>query len=42
MKVFVIACIGAIIIAVIGGIWLSSIQEPVDKAYSTMSVRQGA
>ena len=42
MKPFVIACVAAIIIAVIGGLVLDSIQEPVDKAFSTTSVRLGA
>jgi hypothetical protein len=43
MKTFVIACVVAIIIAVIGGLVLSSVQEPVDKAFSSgQSVRLGA
>ncbi len=42
MKTFVMACVVAIIIAVIGGIVLNSVQEPVDKAFSTTSVRLGA
>ena len=42
MKAFVIACVAAIIIAVIGGLVLNSIQEPVDKAFSTTGVRLGA
>ncbi|MGA2565451.1 MAG: hypothetical protein ABSF41_01345 [Pseudolabrys sp.] len=42
MKTFVMACVVAIIIAVIGGIVLNSVQEPVDKAFSTSSVRLGA
>jgi hypothetical protein len=42
MKAFVIACVAAVIIAVIGGVVLNSIQEPVDKAFSTTSVRLGA
>jgi hypothetical protein len=42
MKPFVIACVAAIIIAVIGGLVLDSVQEPVDKAFSTTSVRLGA
>jgi hypothetical protein len=32
----------AVIIAVIGGVVLNSIQEPVDKAFSTSAVRLGA
>jgi len=42
MKTFVMACVVAIIIAVIGGIVLNSVQEPVDKAFSTTGVRLGA
>ena len=42
MKAFVIACVAAIIIAVIGGVVLSSVQEPVDKAFTTSAVRLGA
>ena len=42
MKAFVIACVAAVIIAVIGGVVLNSIQEPVDKAFSTTAVRLGA
>jgi hypothetical protein len=42
MKTFVMACVVAIIIAVIGGIVLNSVQEPVDKAFTTTGVRLGA
>ena len=42
MKTFIIACVAAIIIAVIGGLALNSIQEPVDKAFATSAVRLGA
>lgn len=43
MKTFIIACVAAIIIAIIGGVVLSSVQEPVDKAFtSAQSVRLGA
>ena len=43
MKAFVIACVAAVIIAVIGGVVLNSVQEPVDKAFSSdSSVRLGA
>ena len=42
MKTFIIACVAAIIIAVIGGVVLNSIQEPVDKAFATSAVRLGA
>jgi hypothetical protein len=42
MKTFIIACVAAIIIAVIGGVVLGSVQESADKAFSTTSVRLGA
>jgi hypothetical protein len=43
MKTFVMACVVAIIIAVVGGIVLNSVQEPVDKAFSSATgVRLGA
>jgi hypothetical protein len=42
MKSFIMACVAAIVIAVIGGVVLNSIQEPVDKAYTTSGVRLGA
>ena len=42
MKAFVIACIAAIVIAVIGGVALTSVQKPVDQAFSTPYVRLGA
>jgi len=42
MKAFVIACVAAVIIAVVGGLVLNSVQEPVDKAFSTGAVRLGA
>jgi len=42
MKAFLMACAAAIVIAVIGGVVLSGIQEPVDKAFSTSGVRLGA
>jgi hypothetical protein len=42
MKTFLIACAAAIVIAVIGSVVLGSIQEPVDKAFSTGGVRLGA
>jgi len=42
MKTFVIACAAAVVIAVIGGLVLNSIQEPVDKAFATSAVRLGA
>mgnify|MGYP001587395152 CR=1 FL=1 len=42
MKTFIIACAAAIVIAIIGGVVLNSIQVPVDKAFSTSGVRLGA
>ncbi len=43
MKTFIVACAAAIIIAVIGGVVLSGIQEPVDKAFTSASgTRLGA
>jgi hypothetical protein len=42
MKSFIVACVAAIVIAVVGGVALSSIQEPVDKAFTTNAVRLGA
>jgi hypothetical protein len=42
MKTFLIACAAAIVIAAIGGVVLNSMQEPVDKAFSTTGVRLGA
>ena len=43
MKAFVMACAVAIVIAVIGGVVLNSIQEPADKAFTSgSSVRLGA
>ena len=35
MKTFIIACVAAVVIAVIGGVVLNSVQEPVDKAFTT-------
>lgn len=42
MKSFVIACIAAVVVAIIGGVVLDSVNEPVDKAFSTSGVRLGA
>jgi cell division protein FtsN len=43
MKTFIVACVAAIVIAVIGGVVLNSVQEPVDRAFSSgSSVRLGA
>ena len=42
MKSFVVARVAAIVIAVVGGVVLNSMNEPVDEAFSTSSVRLGA
>jgi uncharacterized protein YoxC len=42
MKAFIIACVAAVVIAVIGIAVLDSVQEPVDRAFSTGAVRLGA
>jgi hypothetical protein len=43
MKVFLIACVTAIVLAVIGGVVLNGIQQTADKAYSSSTgVRLGA
>ncbi len=42
MKAFIVACAAAVIIAVIGAVVLNSVQEPVDKVFTTASVRLGA
>ena len=42
MKAFITACVTAVAIAIIGGIVLNSVQQPVDKAFSTEGVRLGA
>lgn len=43
MKSFIIACVAAVVIAVIGGVVLNGINEPADKAFSSASgVRLGA
>ncbi|HET9718374.1 MAG TPA: hypothetical protein VFP60_19565 [Pseudolabrys sp.] len=43
MKEFIMACVVAIVLAVLGGVVLNSIQEPVEKAFSSSTgVRLGA
>ena len=42
MKSFILACVAAVVIAVIGVVALSSIQEPVDEAFTTTAVRLGS
>jgi len=39
MKSFVLACVAALAIAIVGGFVLNSIQKPADEAYSTSGVR---
>jgi len=39
MRVFIAACITAGVLAIIGAIALSKVQEPVQVAFSTGSVR---
>ena len=41
MKVFLAACLTAIVIAVIGVVVLNRVQEPVDQAYATPYARVG-
>jgi len=41
MKAFLAACVAAIAIALGSGVLLSSVQEPVTKAFSTSAVRLG-
>jgi len=40
MRIFVTACIAAIVLAVIGAIVLDHTQEPASVAFSNASVRQ--
>jgi hypothetical protein len=42
MKAFILACVAAAVIAVIGFAVLDVYQEPVTEAYSTNAVRLGA
>ena len=42
MKTFIIACAAAIVIAIIGGVVLSGMQESAQTAFSTSAVRLGA
>ena len=39
MKTFLVACIAALAIAVVGFVALNGIQKPVDQAFTTTSVR---
>jgi len=42
MKSFIIACVAAIVIAIIGGVVLNGYQEPVSEAFATSAARVGA
>jgi hypothetical protein len=42
MKSFLLACVAAIVIAVIGWFALNQVQDSSAEAYSTQSVRLGA
>jgi hypothetical protein len=39
VRIFVTACIAAIVLAVVGAIVLDHLQEPASEAFSTASVR---
>jgi hypothetical protein len=39
MRIFVTACVAAIVLAVVGAIVLDHVQEPASVAFSTASVR---
>jgi hypothetical protein len=41
MKAFIIACSTAVIIAIIGGVVLGTLQQPVENAFATSAVRLG-
>ena len=41
MKAFLLACVAAVIIAIIGVVVLNSIQESADQAFTTSAVRLG-
>jgi hypothetical protein len=41
MKAFIVACVAAVVIAVVCGVVLNTVQEPADKAFSTSAVRLG-
>jgi cell division protein FtsN len=43
MKAFIVACVAAVVIAVVCGVVLNTVQEPADRAFtSETSVRLGA
>ena len=41
MKAFLLACVAAVILAIIGVVVLNSIQEPAGQAFATSAVRLG-
>ena len=41
MRAFLLACIAAVILAIIGVVALNSIQESADQAFTTSAVRLG-
>jgi cell division protein FtsN len=41
MKAFIVACVAAVVIAVVCGVVLNTVQEPADRAFSTSAVRLG-
>jgi hypothetical protein len=41
MKAFLLACVAAVIIAIIGVIVLNGMQESADQAFTTSAVRLG-
>ena len=41
MKAFLLSCVAAVILAIIGVVVLNSIQEPADRVFATSAVRLG-
>jgi hypothetical protein len=41
MKAFLLACVAAVVIAMIGFVVLNSVQESADQAFTTSAVRLG-
>jgi hypothetical protein len=41
MKAFLLSCVAAVILAILGVVVLNSIQEPADQAFATSAVRLG-
>ena len=39
MKAFLLACVGAIVIAAVAAVVLNQIQQPVQQAFATSAVR---